>query len=69
MRLIDARYAIPPRSITGLIGPNGAGKTTLLNVICGLVAPDTGRVTQLLMETTGTSTTSGKTSPGRQPLA
>jgi branched-chain amino acid transport system ATP-binding protein len=30
--------------ITGIIGPNGAGKTTLFNVICGLVAPEGGRV-------------------------
>ncbi len=30
--------------VTGLIGPNGAGKTTLFNVICGLQAPDQGRV-------------------------
>jgi branched-chain amino acid transport system ATP-binding protein len=30
--------------ITGLIGPNGAGKTTLFNVVCGLQAPQAGRV-------------------------
>ena len=30
--------------ITGLIGPNGAGKTTLFNVITGLQAVDSGRV-------------------------
>jgi branched-chain amino acid transport system ATP-binding protein len=30
--------------ITGLIGPNGAGKTTLFNVVCGLLAPQAGRV-------------------------
>ena len=30
--------------ITGLIGPNGAGKTTLFNVVCGLLAPQSGRV-------------------------
>jgi branched-chain amino acid transport system ATP-binding protein len=30
--------------ITGLIGPNGAGKTTLFNVVCGLLAPKSGRV-------------------------
>jgi ABC-type branched-subunit amino acid transport system ATPase component len=28
--------------IHGLIGPNGAGKTTLLNVICRIVAPQSG---------------------------
>lgn len=28
----------------GVIGPDGAGKTTLLRVICGLIAPDAGRV-------------------------
>lgn len=31
-------------TVTGLIGPNGAGKTTLFNVVCGLQAPDHGRV-------------------------
>ena len=31
-------------TISGLIGPNGAGKTTLFNVVCGLLAPGSGRV-------------------------
>lgn len=30
--------------LVGLFGPNGAGKTMLANVLCGLVAPDRGRV-------------------------
>jgi branched-chain amino acid transport system ATP-binding protein len=30
--------------VLGVIGPNGAGKTTLFNVICGFVAPDSGRL-------------------------
>ena len=30
--------------VTGLIGPNGAGKTTTFNVITGLEAPTSGRI-------------------------
>ncbi len=26
----------------GLLGPNGAGKSTCINILCGLVAPDSG---------------------------
>jgi len=37
---LDAR----PGTITGLIGPNGSGKTTLFNVITGVYAMDSGRV-------------------------
>ena len=29
--------------VFGLLGPNGAGKTTALRILCGLLAPDTGR--------------------------
>jgi ABC-2 type transport system ATP-binding protein len=31
--------------IFGLLGPNGAGKTTTINMLCGLLKPDSGRVT------------------------
>ena len=34
----------------GVIGPDGAGKTTSLRLICGLLAPDSGRVTMLGVE-------------------
>jgi branched-chain amino acid transport system ATP-binding protein len=37
--------AVDAGVVTGLIGPNGAGKTTLFNVISGLQAPTSGRVT------------------------
>lgn len=28
----------------GLLGPNGAGKTTLISILCGILAPSSGRV-------------------------
>ncbi len=30
--------------VFGLLGPNGAGKTTSINMMCGLLAPDAGKV-------------------------
>ena len=36
---------IPARAITAIAGPSGTGKTTLADVIGGLLAPDSGRVT------------------------
>ena len=30
--------------VFGLLGPNGAGKTSLLSMVCGLLAPDAGRI-------------------------
>jgi branched-chain amino acid transport system ATP-binding protein len=41
----DIDFAIPRLSIVSIIGPNGAGKTTFFNVLTGLYAPATGRVT------------------------
>jgi branched-chain amino acid transport system ATP-binding protein len=35
---------VAAKGVTGLIGPNGAGKTTLFNVVSGLLAPKSGRV-------------------------
>ena len=29
----------------GVLGPNGSGKTTLLDLLCGLLTPDSGRIT------------------------
>jgi len=33
-----------PGELIGVVGPSGCGKSTLLELICGLRAPDTGRV-------------------------
>ena len=35
---------VPEGKIFGLLGPNGAGKTTTINIICGLLAPTSGKV-------------------------
>jgi branched-chain amino acid transport system ATP-binding protein len=35
---------VRPGEFFAIIGPNGAGKTTLINQICGLIAPDGGKV-------------------------
>ena len=36
---------VPPGRVTGLIGPNGAGKTTIVNLITGMIALSSGRIT------------------------
>ena len=44
LRALDAvSIELKPGEIVGLIGPNGSGKTTLVNVLCGQVAPVSGR--------------------------
>jgi len=42
--LDEASLIVEPGQVVGLIGPNGAGKTTLFNVVTGLVAESSGRV-------------------------
>jgi branched-chain amino acid transport system ATP-binding protein len=40
----DVTLDVAPGELHAVIGPNGAGKTTLINQICGLIAPDAGRI-------------------------
>lgn len=38
-------FVVEPGSFTVIYGPSGSGKTTILNMILGLLAPTTGKVT------------------------
>jgi len=40
----DVTLDVEAAELHAVIGPNGAGKTTLINQICGLLAPDDGRI-------------------------
>ena len=42
-----ASFDVQRGEMFGLIGPDGAGKTTAIRVACGLLRPDTGRVSVL----------------------
>jgi ABC-type nitrate/sulfonate/bicarbonate transport system ATPase subunit len=42
--LDDVTLHAAPREIVAVVGPSGCGKTTLLEVVCGLQAPDAGRL-------------------------
>jgi branched-chain amino acid transport system ATP-binding protein len=43
----DVSFALAHGEILGLIGPNGAGKTTIFDLISGLLALDSGRISLL----------------------
>jgi ABC-2 type transport system ATP-binding protein len=38
-------FTMPRGGVFAYLGPNGAGKTTTINILCGLLRPDSGRVT------------------------
>jgi branched-chain amino acid transport system ATP-binding protein len=54
--LSNINLDLPEGRILGLIGPNGAGKTTLFNVINGVYAPETGKITFRGKDVTGIKT-------------
>jgi branched-chain amino acid transport system ATP-binding protein len=43
--LADVSFAVRRGQVFSVIGPNGAGKSTLFNIVSGLHAPSSGRVT------------------------
>src|SRR5713101_5817477 len=38
-------FEVRPGEALGIMGRNGSGKSTLLKIVCGIYAPDRGRVT------------------------
>ena len=40
----DLSFSLNKGEIVSIVGPSGCGKTTLLNTLCGLMAPDSGRI-------------------------
>jgi NitT/TauT family transport system ATP-binding protein len=40
----DLSLTLEHSQIVSIVGPSGCGKTTLLNTLCGLLAPDSGRI-------------------------
>jgi ABC-type multidrug transport system fused ATPase/permease subunit len=42
--LENVSFTLEPGKITALVGPSGTGKTTLVNLLCGLLAPSSGKI-------------------------
>lgn len=42
--LDNVSFEVAAGEVFALVGPNGAGKSTLFNVICGIIAPSSGRI-------------------------
>ncbi|MDD2723784.1 MAG: ABC transporter ATP-binding protein [Methylovulum sp.] len=40
----DVSFTLSRGEVLGFLGPNGAGKTTTLQMLCGLLAPDSGEI-------------------------
>jgi NitT/TauT family transport system ATP-binding protein len=49
----DLSLTLDNSQIVSIVGPSGCGKTTLLNTLCGLVTPDSGRISWYGREITG----------------
>ncbi|MGE0458149.1 MAG: ABC transporter ATP-binding protein [Bauldia sp.] len=55
--LSDLSFTLPARGSLGIVGLSGAGKSTIINLITGLYAPQSGRITIDGMDIAGMSET------------
>lgn len=40
----NVSLTVEKNEVFGLLGPNGAGKTTMISILCGVIAPTSGKV-------------------------
>ena len=43
----DISFNVGEGEMFGLVGPDGAGKTTTIRALCGLIKPDSGKISLL----------------------